>query len=105
MLASRITALILKEDKSNPEPSADSNLNKKIYSSATRVTLFLLLLLLLLLEKQIQTIMEKSPVGGFPGGAVVENLPANVGDTGSSPALVQEDPTCRGATEPVCPNY
>ena len=22
---------------------------------------------------------------GFPGGAVVENLPANVGDTGSSP--------------------
>ena len=24
---------------------------------------------------------------GFPGGAVVENLPANAGDTGSSPAL------------------
>ena len=24
---------------------------------------------------------------GFPGGAVVENLPANVGDTGSSPGL------------------
>ena len=24
---------------------------------------------------------------GFPGGAVVENLPANTGDTGSSPAL------------------
>ena len=24
---------------------------------------------------------------GFPGGAVVENLPANEGDTGSSPAL------------------
>ena len=24
---------------------------------------------------------------GFPGGAVVENLPANVGDTGSSPVL------------------
>ena len=23
--------------------------------------------------------------GGFPGGAVVENLPANAGDTGSSP--------------------
>ena len=22
--------------------------------------------------------------GGFPGGAVVENLPANAGDTGSS---------------------
>ena len=24
---------------------------------------------------------------GFPGGAVVENLPANTGDTGSSPGL------------------
>ena len=31
------------------------------------------------LQKQIQ--------GGFPGGAVVENLPANAGDTGSSPGL------------------
>ena len=25
--------------------------------------------------------------GGFPGGAVVENLPANARDTGSSPGL------------------
>ena len=25
--------------------------------------------------------------GGFPGGAVVENLPANAGDTGLSPGL------------------
>ena len=24
-------------------------------------------------------------VGGFPGGAVVKNLPANAGDTSSSP--------------------
>ena len=24
---------------------------------------------------------------GFPGGAVVESLPANAGDTGSSPGL------------------
>ena len=24
-------------------------------------------------------------MGGFPGGTVVENLPANAGDTGSSP--------------------
>ena len=29
---------------------------------------------------------KKSEVG-FPGGAVVENLPANAGDTGSSPGL------------------
>ena len=25
--------------------------------------------------------------GGFPGGAVVENLPTNAGDTGLSPGL------------------
>ena len=30
----------------------------------------------------VKTLME-----GFPGGAVVENLPANAGDTGSSPGL------------------
>ena len=29
----------------------------------------------------------KTPKGGFPGGAVVENLPTNAGDTGSSPGL------------------
>ena len=29
----------------------------------------------------------KSYFEGFPGGAVVENLPANAGDTGSSPGL------------------
>ena len=26
-------------------------------------------------------------LGGFPGGAVVENLPDNAGDTGSGPGL------------------
>ena len=30
-------------------------------------------------------------VQGFPGGAVVENLPANAGDTGSSPGLRSEE--------------
>ena len=30
---------------------------------------------------------NKSSVSGFPGGAVVENLPASAGDTGSSPGL------------------
>ena len=30
---------------------------------------------------------HKTPLLGFPGGAVVENLPANAGDTGSSPGL------------------
>ena len=31
--------------------------------------------------------MSKLHFRGFPGGAVVENLPANAGDTGSSPGL------------------
>ena len=31
--------------------------------------------------------LTKRKGGGFPGGAVVENLPANAGDTGSSPGL------------------
>ena len=30
---------------------------------------------------------DKSIEPGFPGGAVVESLPANAGDTGSSPSL------------------
>ena len=30
---------------------------------------------------------KNADVGGFPGGAVVESLPANAGDTGSSPGL------------------
>ena len=29
----------------------------------------------------------KKPNKGFPGGAVVENLPANAGDTGSRPGV------------------
>ena len=31
--------------------------------------------------------VRKRTFSGFPGGAVVENLPANAGDTGSSPSL------------------
>ena len=40
---------------------------------------------------------------GFPGGAVVRNLPAKAGDMGSSPG--PEDPTCRWATKPMRHNY
>ena len=29
--------------------------------------------------------LHKKAFGGFPGGAVVKNLPANAGDTGLSP--------------------
>ena len=34
-----------------------------------------------------ETRARKSYFPGFPGGAVVENLPANAGDAGSSPGL------------------
>ena len=49
---------------------------------------------------------EKKPpktLEGFLGGSVVKNLPSNAGDTVQS--LIQEDPTCCGATKPVCHNY
>ena len=34
-----------------------------------------------------QKINNRTTIWGFLGGAVVENLPANAGDTGSSPGL------------------
>ena len=37
---------------------------------------------LVIREMQIKTTNR-----GFPGGAVIENLPASAGDTGSSPGL------------------
>ena len=43
----------------------------------------------------------KIPALGFPGGAVVENLPANAGDTGSSPGLGRSHmPRSNQAREP-----
>ena len=35
----------------------------------------------------LSEVSQKEKDRGFPGGAVVENLPANAGDTGSSPGL------------------
>ena len=51
----------------------------------------------LMMERGIKI---KANAGGFPGGAVVKNLPANAGNTCS-----REDPTCREATKPVHHNY
>ena len=49
---------------------------------------------------------NKEYVWDFPGGTVIKNSPANAGDMGSSPGRrSQEDPTCRGATKPMCHNY
>ena len=36
---------------------------------------------------EVQGSLLRLKIWGFPGGAVVENLPANAGDTGSSPGL------------------
>ena len=38
-------------------------------------------------KKHNEISSKKYKQGGFPGGTVVENLPANAGDAGSSPGL------------------
>ena len=53
------------------------------------------------INEEIKT--EKKYLEGSLGGSVVKNLPSNAGDTVQS--LIQEDPTCCGATKPVCHNY
>ena len=70
------------------------------------------LTLLIIREMQIKTTMRyhlilvrmaiiKKIYRGFPGGAVVENLPANAGDTGSSPGLGKSHmPRSNWAREP-----
>ena len=35
----------------------------------------------------LENTLKKLSDGGFPAGTVVENLPANAGDMGSSPGL------------------
>ena len=55
------------------------------------------------LKKIIPSHILIKVLGGFPGGAVVENLPANAGT--QVRALVWEDSTCHGATRPVSHNY
>ena len=39
----------------------------------------------------------------FPGGPVIESPPAKAEDTGLICGL--EDPTCHGATKPICHNH
>ena len=36
-------------------------------------------------KEETSKVMQSTTNRGFPGGAVVKNLPANAGDTGSSP--------------------
>ena len=49
------------------------------------------------------SVVIKVPSLDLPGGAVVKNPPANAGAWVQS--LAREDPTCRGATEPMRHNY
>ena len=42
---------------------------------------------LIKIQEGLFLVAIKKLIGGFPGGAVVENLPADAGDTGSSPGL------------------
>ena len=50
-------------------------------------------------DRVAEWIKKQDP--GFPGGAVVESLPANAGDTGSSPGLgISHVPRSNWAREP-----
>ncbi|KAJ8784114.1 hypothetical protein J1605_008614 [Eschrichtius robustus] len=49
----------------------------------------------------VEHLLCQAPCQGFPGGAVVENLPANAGDTGLSPGLGRSHmPRSNWAREP-----
>ena len=39
------------------------------------------------MKHQASEMIKRKGTGGFPGGVVVKNPPANAGDTGSSPGL------------------
>ena len=54
-------------------------------------------------HKPHSTAKENKKSSGFPGGSVVKNCLPMQGTRVR--ALVQEDPTCRGATKPMCHNY
>ena len=58
-----------------------------------------------LFQFQLLVLKDKNvSLPGFPGGSVVENLPANAGDTGSSPGLGGSHmPRSSWAREPQLP--
>ena len=49
--------------------------------------------------------LNVNALGGFPGGAVVENLPSNAGDTGLSPGLGRSHMPRSSWARPVSHNY
>ena len=52
--------------------------------------------------KSEHSITPYTKIGGFPGCSVAKNPPASAGDRFAP--LIWEDPTCHGATKPVCHN-
>ena len=72
--------------------SIQSYLKKQEISQINNLTLHL---------KQLEKEQQQKKPQGFPGGAVVENLPANAGHTGSSPGLGRSHmPQSNWAREP-----
>ena len=47
----------------------------------------LMVMMMMSCKINVTTFFKATENWGFPGGAVVENLPANAGDMGSSPGL------------------
>ena len=66
---------------------AKSKYSIKIFVRNTKGIKSFLFFSRLLTWSSVIIIFIKSLAWGFPGGAMVENLPANAGDTGSSPGL------------------
>ena len=65
------------------------------------VNLNLVTCLLSIYSSSFVNFLSIQEASGFPGGAVVENLPANAGDTGSSPGLGRSHmPRSNQAREP-----
>ena len=56
-----------------------------------------------LIEITCLNFLFKKVMKNFPGGPVVQNLPANAGETSSMPGLGGF--TCPGAAKPMCHNY
>ena len=48
--------------------------------------------------------MKREPIGVFPGGPVVKNLPSNAGDTGSNPGQETKNPHATGQLSLQCHN-
>ena len=58
-----------------------------------------------LISGQKLSLIQKAELGDFPGSPVVNNPPANAGDTGSIPGLGRFRMQYTTTAEPMCCNY